>query len=106
MGKSTVICRVRPRGWATRPRRIDVWWGGLQSNGDMLLLFAYLMSVNPEWRGVEIVIHSIADDEEMRANTQREVLALLQRQPHPGTGGGGSPDGRRGARRGHPPEVQ
>jgi len=78
MGKSTVICRVRPRTWRTRPRRIDVWWGGLESNADLLLLLAYLLSVNAEWRGVEICVHSVADDEEMRANTEREVLSLLQ----------------------------
>jgi hypothetical protein len=58
LGKSTVICRIAPRSWAMRPRRIDVWWGGLESNGDMLLLFAHLLSVNHEWRSAWISVKS------------------------------------------------
>jgi hypothetical protein len=49
LGKSTVICKIAPRSWAPDPRRIDVWWGGLQANGDMMLLFAHLLSLNPGW---------------------------------------------------------
>jgi amino acid transporter len=56
LGKSTVVCRIAPRTWAPSPRRIDVWWGGLESNGDMLLLFAYLLSLNPEWRSARISV--------------------------------------------------
>lgn len=78
MGKSTVICRIRPREWGLRPRRIDVWWGGLQNNGDMMLLFAYLLSANAEWRGAEICIRSIASTEMMRTQTEVSLRRMLQ----------------------------
>jgi hypothetical protein len=42
-----------------------VWWGGLQNNGDMLALFAHLISLNPEWRDAAIRIMSIASSDMM-----------------------------------------
>ncbi|MBN2431997.1 MAG: hypothetical protein JXQ27_10995, partial [Acidobacteria bacterium] len=78
MGKSTLICRVRPRAWTTRPRRIDVWWGGLQHNGDKMLLFAYLLSVNPDWHGAEICVRSVATNEMMQQQTRRSLERMLQ----------------------------
>jgi len=78
IGKSTIICRVLPDSWRSRPRRIDVWWGGLQNNGDMLLLLAYLVSLNPEWRRAEICIRSIASSEMMQSHTQRTLRRMLE----------------------------
>ncbi|MEN8240264.1 MAG: Na-K-Cl cotransporter, partial [Actinomycetota bacterium] len=60
LGKSAVICRAVPRGWNDGVRQIHVWWGGLKQNGDMLVLFAHLLSLNPTWRNAHIVINSIA----------------------------------------------
>ncbi len=76
IGKSTVICRVRRRGWSARPRRIDVWWGGLESNGELLMLFAYLLSVNPEWSGAAIHVRSLADDEAMRSASTEHLAKI------------------------------
>ena len=78
VGKSTLIARLN---WAHEPgqeKRIDLWWGGLENNGDMMLMLAYLLSLNPEWSDARIVIRSISrSTEEMEL--QREGLqSLLQ----------------------------
>jgi potassium/chloride transporter 4/5/6 len=78
IGKSTIICRIKPESWTVRPRRIDVWWGGLQNNGDMLLLLAYLVSLNSEWRSAEICIRSIATSEMMQEHTEKSLRQMLQ----------------------------
>jgi hypothetical protein len=78
IGKSTIICRVLPDSWKAQPRRIDVWWGGLQNNGDMMLLLAYLVSLNAEWRGAEICIRSIATSEMMQDHTERTLRRMLE----------------------------
>ncbi|MEN8150971.1 MAG: Na-K-Cl cotransporter [Planctomycetota bacterium] len=75
-GKSTIITRLN---WAHEPgrdKRIDIWWGGLQNNGDLMLLLAYLLRLNPEWRDAAIRVRSIARDEEERER-QREGLARM-----------------------------
>lgn len=63
LGKSVVIGRIEPaRGGGDRGP-IHVWWGGLEQNGDLLVLLAHLLSQNPEWRNSEIVINSVATNE-------------------------------------------
>jgi amino acid transporter len=75
-GKNTVITRLN---WAHEPgseKRIDIWWGGLQNNGDLMLLFAYLLRLNPGWRDARIFVRSVARDEEER-RLQLDGLAKL-----------------------------
>jgi amino acid transporter len=79
LGKSTVICRIAPRRWAPSLRRIDVWWGGLENNGDMLLLFAHLLSVNHEWMGVEIAVKTITSDALTQEAIETGLRDLIQR---------------------------
>ncbi len=75
LGMSSIICIPVDREWRRRRRVIHVWWGGLQENGDLLILFAHLLSLNPAWRGSEIVINSIATND--MTMTRNELL--LQR---------------------------
>lgn len=76
LGKSAVICRAVPRGWNDGSRQIHVWWGGLKQNGDMLVLFAHLLSLNPTWRNAHIVINSIATSE-MMYEVNKDLLVQL-----------------------------
>ena len=74
--KNTIITRLN---WAHEPgrdKRIDIWWGGLQNNGDLMLLLAYLLRLNPGWRDARICVRSVAHDEEER-QLQLEGLADL-----------------------------
>jgi amino acid transporter len=63
LGKSAVIGRISPPHWGRDRRQIHVWWGGLEQNGDLLVLLAHLLSQNPAWRDSEIVINSIATNQ-------------------------------------------
>jgi amino acid transporter len=65
LGISAVICNPQTLQLRRGRRRIDVWWGGLQHNGDMLVLLAHLLSLNPEWRDAAITVKSIATSEMM-----------------------------------------
>jgi hypothetical protein len=75
-GKNTIITRLN---WAHEPgreKRIDIWWGGLQNNGDLMLLLAYLLRLNPGWREAKIRVRTVARDEEER-QLQIDGLAKL-----------------------------
>jgi hypothetical protein len=74
LGISTVICRTRPIVTSHR-RHIDIWWGGLQQNGDMLVLFSHLLTLAPEWRDATITVRNIATTEMM---TERNRVAISQ----------------------------
>ncbi len=79
LNKSLVIGRVQeqtasPRG---RLQSVDVWWGGLQRNGDLMLLLAYLLTRNREWRDARLRILSVASNDLMKAETERALGQLL-----------------------------
>ncbi len=78
LGISSVICQPRPIDLSRRRRRIDIWWGGLQQNGDMLILFGHLLSLNPEWRDAAITIKSIATSEMMMERNRALLTRVLR----------------------------
>jgi len=77
MGKSSIIARLNWRQEPGLQKRIDLWWGGLQHNGDLMLLLAYLLSINQEWSGTKIVIHSIVKDEREREEMDLSLANLI-----------------------------
>jgi hypothetical protein len=79
MHKSLLIGRVHPLRVLQQGRRrtIHVWWGGLQRNGDLMLLLAYLLTRNPEWRDADIRVLSVASNELMQEKTETFLRKLL-----------------------------
>jgi hypothetical protein len=76
-GRSTVISRIQ---WAHEPgqqKRIDLWWGGLQNNGDLMLLLAHLLRLNPEWADARLTVRSIARSEAERDSQHTGLAELL-----------------------------
>ncbi len=76
-GKNAIIARIN---WAHEPgreKRIDIWWGGLQNNGDLMLLLAYLLRLNSEWQNARICVRSVARDEEERQQQLERLKHLL-----------------------------
>jgi hypothetical protein len=76
-GKSTIISRIQ---WAHEPgqeKRIDLWWGGLQNNGDLMLLLAHLLRLNSEWADARLTVRSIARSETERDSQHAGLAELL-----------------------------
>lgn len=80
LGKSFVIGRLNPKHIFQRKGMkpiIHVWWGGLQQNGDLMLLLAHLLTQNPEWKEADIQIMSFASNDLMKRQTERYLERLL-----------------------------
>jgi hypothetical protein len=78
IGKNTIICRL-DRGIIRRKiRRIDLWWGGIEYNGDLMLLLAYLLRMNPGWERARIVIRSIVYNAEERQDMNQSLSKLMR----------------------------
>lgn len=79
LNKSLLIGHIRdlkpPR--EGEQRQIHIWWGGLQRNGDLILLLAYLLTCNSEWRTSRIRILSIASTPLMQIKTLRFLEQLV-----------------------------
>jgi amino acid transporter len=70
--KSTILAKL-PREEVPRSRQqIDIWWRGMQHNGDMMLLLAHLLTNNADWRRARVTLRTIIGDEaELEENQQR-----------------------------------
>jgi len=55
---------------------IDVWWRGMQKNGDLMLLLAHLLNLNTEWRQAKLRLRTIVSSEEEQ-NPMEEKLKTL-----------------------------
>ncbi|NER35495.1 MAG: amino acid permease [Oscillatoria sp. SIO1A7] len=61
--RNVIILRDdRYRGFGLR-KRIDVWWGGLQANGGLMLLLAYLLRTSHEWRNAKVHLKLVVPNE-------------------------------------------
>jgi potassium/chloride transporter 4/5/6 len=80
LNKSLIIGHIQPRYLFQREGVepvIHVWWGGLQRNGDLMLLLAYLLTRDPIWKKAKIQIMSIASNELMKARTENYLARLM-----------------------------
>jgi amino acid transporter len=75
--KNTIIARLRYMDRTRMKKRIDLWWGGLENNGDLMLLLAHLLRTNPEWSSARIKIHSVVRSDEERERTEENLRALI-----------------------------
>jgi potassium/chloride transporter 4/5/6 len=80
LNKSLIFARVRPKLLYKRAgveRQIMVWWGGLQRNGDLMLLLTYLLSGNSSWRNARVKVMSLATTETMKQQNELNLKRLL-----------------------------
>jgi amino acid transporter len=74
---STILAKL-PRGTYKDYRgRIDIWWRGLQHNGDLMLLLAYLLNLNPGWTSARLSLRTIVDGEDERKEMQEKLHDMI-----------------------------
>ena len=76
-GKSTIIARTKWGHEPGREKQIDIWWRGLQNNGDLMLLLAHLLKMNAEWSSARLRICSIVESEEERERMDSSLKNLV-----------------------------
>jgi amino acid transporter len=80
LNKSIIFSRLRSKHLFQRQsldRSIIVWWGGLERNGDLMLLLAYLLKCNPSWRNAKVRVKSIASSEVAKTRTDKVLEKLI-----------------------------
>ena len=78
LDRSLLIVNYDTRRKLGRAKRIAIWWGGLQGNGGLMLLVAFLLTAHHRWRDAEVTVRTVVDGEDQRKRAEagiREVLA-------------------------------
>jgi solute carrier family 12 (sodium/potassium/chloride transporter), member 2 len=58
-------------------RTIDVWWGGLQANGGLMLVLAYLLRSNVDWEEAEVRLKLAVKSHEAAKEAKAGLSELL-----------------------------
>ncbi|MEZ4221215.1 MAG: hypothetical protein R3B13_09805 [Polyangiaceae bacterium] len=77
LDKSLLLVRHRPEAGFGRKRKIQIWWGGLEGNGGLMLLLAYLLTAHDEWRNAEVTVMTVVGDEGERPEAERAIARVL-----------------------------
>ena len=75
--RNIVILRNPPSHMPQFPKRIDVWWGGLQSNGGLMLILAYLLRTGIRWRSTEIHLKLVVSNQTAAQAAQANLNKLI-----------------------------
>ncbi len=77
-GRSAIILRENAELGFGRRRQIDVWWGGLQNNGGLMLLIAYLLRTDLAWRQAKIALKLMVPDDTAAQAAAENLSTLVQ----------------------------
>jgi amino acid transporter len=72
-GKNIIMTNIRKPFSKKTNKTIDIWWGGRDSNGDLMLLLAYLVQLNNKWKKSNINIISVANSEAERQHLEQHI---------------------------------
>jgi hypothetical protein len=74
------------RGFGNR-QIIDLWWGGLQANGALMLILAYLLQSSFKWSNARVRLKMVVPDDEAAKDARRNLESMAARtrtgaEPH------------------------
>jgi len=77
MKQNTILAYVPESEKLSTHNRIDVWWRGMQKNGDMMILLAHLLNLNTEWRQAKLHLRTIVSAEDEQDSTNEKLKSLI-----------------------------
>lgn len=72
-----VVRDAENRGFGKR-ERVDIWWGGLQGNGALLLILGYLLRSSLRWRGADVRMITVVPNEQARDRTLTHLRQVVE----------------------------
>ncbi len=77
LDRSVLIVRFHPeRGWGL-DRTIDIWWGGLEKNGALMLVVAFLLTSHDRWRDAVVRVLTVVRTDKQRVKAEAELRKIV-----------------------------
>jgi hypothetical protein len=79
MGKNIVVAKFNDHeNWKIHNHQaIDIWWSGADNNGDLMMLLAYMLTLNPEWKHARINIREVIDHPGQQTSISEAITESL-----------------------------
>ena len=80
MGKNIVVAKFNDHeNWkVSNHQNIDIWWSGGDNNGDLMMLLAYMLTLNPEWQQARINIREVIDHPGQQTTISEAITRSLK----------------------------
>lgn len=75
--RNVMLLRHNQRKGFGERQRIDVWWGGLQKNGGLMMLLAYLLRTSIEWRQARVCVKLMVPGREAAQAAQDNLQRII-----------------------------
>ncbi|MGD8321996.1 MAG: amino acid permease, partial [Gemmatimonadota bacterium] len=59
-------------------KRVDIWWGGLQGNGALLMILGYLLRTSLGWQGADVRLKMVVPSESAAEDARRNLERVLE----------------------------
>lgn len=77
LGRSIILVSDKGLPEKVRKKRIDIWWRG-KKNGSLMVILGHLLTLNWEWRGAEIRLNRVIQNEAGRLPATEALEALIK----------------------------
>jgi len=77
--RNVVIVRDADRVGFGERKRVDIWWGGLQGNGALLMILGYLLRTSLTWQGADVRIKMIMPTPTAAEQARANLVRVLHR---------------------------
>jgi len=58
-------------------KRIDIWWGGLNKNGGLMIILGHLLRSSVAWRSAQIKIKMVIPNKEAASDAEKNISGIL-----------------------------
>jgi len=76
--KDLLILKYDKAGEFGSYKTIDIWWGGKGGNGSLMLLLAYILKLNDEWRDAKVRVLKVVADESLKDDAFQRIRELME----------------------------
>lgn len=77
-GKNILLLHFNEDFKETKEKRIDIWWGGRDTNGDLMLLLSYLIRLNRSWDKAQVNIFSVVGSQEEKTTMEAKIESAIK----------------------------
>ncbi len=75
--RNIVILKQNPINKLGKHRRVDVWWGGIQANGSLMILLAHLLQYDWNWSNARVYLKLVIKNSNALEATKNNIDNLI-----------------------------
>lgn len=77
LDRSLLLVHMIPNAGFQKYGRIQIWWGGLEGNGGLMLLLAFLITSDARWQAAEVEVITVVNNARDKEEAERGIAEVI-----------------------------